>query len=85
MRLSAVLRKTALFVCGLFSVWVWPFPFFMKNIGRRVKKQTVAKISQLRQSIKLTEGWPIGRINNSAAAAIIPRTDRRSMCMVRLK
>ena len=61
------------------------FALFFMNIGSSVKKHTTEKIAQLRQSIKLTDGWLIGLINNKAAAAIIPSTDRRSVCMVFLK
>lgn len=58
--------------------------FFM-NSGKIVKKHTTAKISQLLQSMKLTEGWLIGLISRSAAAPIIPNTDNRNICIVRLK
>ena len=53
--------------------------FFM-NIGRIVSVQATAKISQLRQSMKLT-----GVIKARAAAPINPNTDKRSVCMVRVK
>ena len=55
------------------------------NIGSTVNTQTTAKIAQLLQSIKLTDGLPTGLMSNSAAAPIIPNTDKRNMCMVRVK
>lgn len=58
--------------------------FFM-NSGKIVKKHTTAKITQLVQSIKLTEGCPTGFMSRSAAAPIKPKTDKRNMCMVRVK
>ena len=61
------------------------FALFFMNIGSSVKKHTTAKIAQLRQSIKLTEGWPMGFMSSRAAAPIIPNTDNRSICMVRVK
>ena len=75
--LSAVLKKIALFF-ALESD-------FFKNIGRIVNKQTIAKIDQLYPSIKLTDAWFAGLINNSAAAAIIPNTDKRNVCIALTK
>ena len=56
------------------------FALFFMNIGRIVSVQATAKMSQLRQSMKLT-----GVIKARAAAAINPNTDKRSVCMVRVK
>ena len=56
-----------------------------RNRGRMVSAQVIVKIAQLLQSMKLTEGRLIGLISRSAAAPIIPNTDKRSMCMVRVK
>ena len=58
---------------------------FLRSSGKIVNRHTTPNIVQLRQSMKLTEGWLIGLINNNAAAAIMPSTDRRSVCMVFLK
>lgn len=56
------------------------FVLFLMNSGNIVRPQAMANIIQLRQSIKLT-----GVINARAAAAISPRTEKRNICMVRVK
>ena len=56
-----------------------------RNRGRMVSAQVIVKIAQLVQSIKLTEGCPTGFMSRSAAAPIKPKTDKRNMCMVRVK
>ena len=73
---SIVLKKMV-----LFFVMVFPLESdFLKNIGSMVNTPTLTKMSQLRQSIKLT-----GVINARAAAAISPSTEKRNICMVRVK
>ena len=77
---SAVLTKMALLVVE------YPLESFVfRNRGRMVSAQVIVKIAQLLQSMKLTEGWLIGLISRSAAAPIKPKTDKRNMCMVRVK
>ena len=58
--------------------------FFM-NIGAIVKRQVTAKMIQLLPSIKLTDGCPMGFMSKRAAAPIKPKTDKRNMCIVRVK
>ena len=71
-------------VCRLFLV-IFPavLPLdsdFLMNCGMIVIIQATAKITQLRQSMKLT-----GVMRARAAAAINPNTERRKVRMVRVK